>query len=396
MRDFIRANFRTDRFMIARMFRLGGAIVLLLATSAAFCSPPRAGDSNGKPMDDHPDAIDDAGYFARYTETIRAGLESSANPRDWAVDAMTFYFDGNASATQGETSAHASREKLLARAIDAAPGDALVQWMAIAGSRTATNYADYEKALANLKAIEPENAAVWEEDLARAAHDRNRAEVSAALTRMAHSTTFTNHYAQIADEIIRGYQSVPFPQETLDRMKLACPECAATKKEDMPLLAATATTAALGLPAFQSLTIACRTNDNGINADRKDDCQKIGRLLAATGDTMIAMRIGSAVLRVSRSFDDGDVAQGRQNDWIWKQSAGALDRGDGTGTRSLDTARQFQTDWSQTGSEMGAMRKAIERAGLPAEPPADWLDSSASFAPERLREDQERTVAFDY
>jgi hypothetical protein len=164
----------------------------------------------------------------------------------------------------------------------------------------------------------------------------------------------------------------------------------------MPWLAATATTAALALPAFQPLTIACRTNDRGINAERKDDCQKIGRLLVSKGDTMIATRIGSAVLRVSRSFDETDVAQGRENDWIFAESSKALDPGDGSGVRSLDTARQFQIDWAQTGTELAAMRKAIERAGLPTSPPADWTDRSACFTPERLRADEERKVAFDY
>jgi hypothetical protein len=213
---------------------------------------------------------------------------------------------------------------------------------------------------------------------------------------MAHATTFTNHFSQITEEIIRAYQSVPFSQEAFDRIKAACPECAITKKEDMPWLAATATTAALALPAFQSLMIACRTNDRGINAERKDDCQTIGRLLVSKGDTMIATRIGSAMLRVSRSFDDDDVAQNRENDWIFSESTKALDLGDNSGVRSLDTARQFQIDWAQTGTELAAMRKAIERAGLPTSPPADWTDTSASFTPERLRADEERKVAFDY
>jgi hypothetical protein len=164
----------------------------------------------------------------------------------------------------------------------------------------------------------------------------------------------------------------------------------------MPWLAATATTAALALPAFQSLTIACRTNDRGINAERKDDCQTIGRLLVSKGDTMIATRIGSAMLRVSRSFDETDVAQGRENDWIFSESTKALNPPDNSGVRSLDTARQFQIDWAQTGTELAAMRKAIERAGLPTSPPPDWNDTSASFTPERLRADEERKVAFDY
>lgn len=383
--------------MIARTFRLAGTASLLLTTSLAFGGPAQAKlNSSDAVSNDNSDFFAGASDFNRYTEAVRVSLESSANPRDWAVDAVTFYFDGKGSATQAATSAHASREKLLLRAIDAAPDDILLQWMVIAGARGEPDQAIYEKALMNLETAEPENAAVWEEELARAARNRNRADVSAALTRMAHATTFTNHFSQITEGIIRAYQSVPFSQEAFDRIKSACPECLATKKEDMPLLAATATTAAIALPTFQTLTIACRTNDRGINAERKKDCQQIGRLLVSKGDTMIATRIGSAVLRVSRSFDDDDIAQGRENDWIFSESTKALDPGDNSGVRSLDGARQFQTDWAQTGTELAAMRRAIERAGLPTSPPVDWIDASASFTPEHLRADQERKVAFDY
>lgn len=378
--------------MIADMFRLCSAATFLLTISLAFGDAPTA---TGNAMtDDNPDFVAGAAYFNRYAETVRSGLESSADPRDWAVDAVMFYFDGKGLNGQTHTATHAARTKLLARAVDAAPDDVLVQWMGIIGARAEQDDATYQKALANLKTIEPENAAVWEEDLSRAGHDRNRAGVSAALTQMAHATTFTNHFAPIADEIIRAYQSVPFPQEEFDRIKRACPECGASRKEDMAFLAATATTAALALPAFQYLTVACRTNPSGLNAERRDDCQKIGRLLASSGDTRIAVRIGSVVLRASRSFDDSDITRDRQNDWIFAESAKAL--GDGTDPRSLDTARQFQTTWLQNGTELAAMRKAIEHAGLAVEPPADWVDTSASFTPERLRADEERNVPFDY
>lgn len=361
--------------------------VLLVVASAAFCADGTNSTSADNSLwNEGPNAPIIAAEWGGYRDTIRTRLESSSNPRDWAVSAAAFSLEFASEAPAGRP----ERTRLLSRALDAAPDDALVQWMGVIASRYYNDDGLKAQALRHLRTADADNAAVWFESLATAAQARDRAGVSAALARMAQSSVFTNRIAEARDAVLHAYQLEPIPQDLFDRIAVLCPDCSAKAKPDIPLIMATAVTNG-GLPAFQSLVTACTIDTHGKNADRTEDCRKIGRLLATTGDSIIASRIGFTVLRVSRSFDDSDIALCRQDDWIAYHT-----RRDLRAPEDADNALRYHTDWLQTGSELGAMRKAAERANLAPTPPADWNDATSLFTPERIRADEQRTVALDY
>ncbi len=58
-----------------------------------------------------------------------------------------------------------------------------------------------------------------------------------------------------------------------------------------------------------------------------------------------------------------------------------------------DTARAFQNDRIDSGSGLAAIRRSILRAGLPIEPPADWIAPRGSpIGPARLAERNKRVA----
>jgi hypothetical protein len=149
-------------------------------------------------------------------------------------------------------------------------------------------------------------------------------------------------------------------------------------KDAMPLIYATSITAAFALPAFQTLTNACRNDGNGRNADRAGDCQTIGRMMVASSDTLIGTAIGSAVLRMSRTYDDSDIAAARDVSWVRTQFT-TLMHEETYSESSLARQLAFHQDWLDTNSETQAMRNALERAGIAVHPADDWVDTGSRF-----------------
>jgi hypothetical protein len=51
----------------------------------------------------------------------------------------------------------------------------------------------------------------------------------------------------------------------------------------------------------------------------------------------------------------------------------------------------YENDWVATRSELEAMRRKLVRLGLPAQPPAEWVDLDSPFSAKRLQQDAQRT-----
>ena len=143
---------------------------------------------------------------------------------------------------------------------------------------------------------------------------------------------------------------------------------------------------AVATPEYRPLIAACKpTADFQPTPIRIDDCAKIGRLMAAKGDTLIANLVGFAVLRVSHSYSDSDVKFAREQDWIMEKYRGFAN---GAYVTSATKLVEEMDDRMATGNELAAMRRAVVRKNLPTEPPADWVDTRSPFSAERLQQDR--------
>jgi hypothetical protein len=314
-----------------------------------------------------------------YQAQIFDGLRHSPQPRDWALAGVAVLD------FTGETSRGPERDALLKRAVDAAPGDALVQWIAARRRVDGAIDAIAADALQGLRSKEPDNAAVWLHDLIAAQKRKDAGAVDEALNRMATASRFDGHLTDLAQALVEVYQRTPVP---------ALPATPGTEflqsPNVLPYAIAMAAASASALPAFQDLIAACRIDPaTGANAPRSADCAAVGRLMAARGDTVIANHIGMAVLRVSKTFSDDDVHLARDTDWVLDRSSATMTALESSRDPSVgDALVAYMTDWFATGNEIEAMRRAVVRSGGAVTPPDDWVDKMSPFSEKRLQQDQ--------
>lgn len=313
--------------------------------------------------------------WKQYQDSVFEALSASANPHDWALAAGLGSFMPNSESTSPQ------RAALAVRATTAAPDDVLVQWLALGRLRSAGDSAD-SAPLHALQALEPDNAAVWLDSLTAAVKVKDATAVAIALERMADSKRFDLHYLAIVRLAAGAYRRYPVPDTYFAYTKVSgMPDTQDALVDTMGFVFASA----YALPSFQSLVHACSIDpQTGANALHAPDCARIGHLLVAHADTLIAQRIGFAVLRVSHTFNDNDVQIARQQDWIFAQ------RIDADSENTPRGAIAFMRDFYTTGNEIDAMRLAVARAGKPLEPPVDWVDKRSPFSAARLREDAHR------
>jgi hypothetical protein len=302
-----------------------------------------------------------------YETSVFESLSQSPVPRDWALATLIrpLLFDENGRDEESKA--------LLQHALHATPDDSLILWIAM-------NHGDAlrDSALRGLKRAEPDNAAVWLEDLAAATKRNDNVAIDTALSRMSVSPRFDNHFADFLKSIAEVFFRYPVPDVYLT---VAPNEEKSLGRDAFPYAYSMSVTAAMALPAFQHLVNVCRINPSDQNVARATDCAAVGRMMVQHGDTVIANRIGYALLRVSHTFTDDDVHMARDDDWIYAQYVKA------TTTPDVAEIAAHQKDWIDTNSEMEAMRRSLERAAISRTPPEDWVDDSSLFSAERLQSD---------
>jgi hypothetical protein len=310
--------------------------------------------------------------------SIFNSLRASSDPHDWALATLVHV-------EFAKESDDPERAALIKRAVAALPDDAMIQWIALEQGQDKNARITADAALQKLQGLEPDNAAVWNESLVRATKSKDIAGEDAALARMAMSSRFDIHFADSMRRLTDAYRRNPVPDEYI---RLASKSNSEIADQDMAAVAAAMTAYAIALPAFQHVINACRLNPmTGEHAGRADNCATIGRTMAFHADTLIANRIGLAVLRVSRTFTEDDVRNARPDDWVYGQYTSIIHAASGKEAGELGKA--YQNDWYETGSEMEAMRRMVAHAGKSLTPPDDWVDDNSLFSDERLRSDED-------
>lgn len=286
--------------------------------------------------------------YQRFESSLNAAMRASTRPRDWALAATA---SPDPSRTIGATGVHFDGD--LFRAAQAAPGDALVQWLAANYGDTSTpeNAARRAAAIDALTRIEPDNGAVWMQALGAASERHDEGAVDDALARMAESARFDDHFVDVVHAWIDVYD------------RHSPPASLSTDAYDAGFVAAFAKAAASALPAYNVVVRACKAPAPG----RAATCTAAARTMLAHGDTLVARSIGYAVLRNLDAATDADRAAHRDLEWY---SANSL-RGTGQDGEARD-ALAHESDWRRMDDEIDILKSALRRAGLPTSSPADW------------------------
>lgn len=291
-----------------------------------------------------------------FEASLDAAMRSSTRPRDWALAATA---SPKPSRTIGAT-AHVDGD--LFRAAQAAPGDALVQWLVAnhADPSTPEGRAHRAAAIDAMTRIEPDNGAAWMQALAAAASDDDEPLVEDALTRMAQARRFDDHFVDVLHAWIDVYDRHPAPASL------------STDGYDAGFVAAMAKAAATALPAYQRVVLACKPPATaGAAFARGTRCVAIGRTMLDSGTTLVARSIGFAILRNLDAATDADRAAKRNLDWY---AANVLH---GTGEDgNVRDALAHESDWRRMDDEIEVMKSALGRAGLPTQAPDGWMPRS--------------------
>ncbi|NCT67639.1 MAG: hypothetical protein GXC76_08340 [Rhodanobacteraceae bacterium] len=286
-----------------------------------------------------------------WSAAVEQTLRTSEQPRDWALAAVSM-----AKPPAADAAADAA-DALLQRALAAAPDDMLAHWLAVQRYLGQKQDELDARSASVLTRREPDNAASWLPAVALAARGGDAAALDAALARMAAATRYDDHFAAALRAWMEAFERQP-PQHTgrLDA-------------EGAAFMAALARASALAVPAYGPLFAACKGADGTpLPAQRRGQCNAIGRLLLHAGTTRIDRDIGARLLRYGGDAAPTEADRAMIRRLAWQQQQAAPLRID----EDPVALRAYATDWRSCTDEVEVIERALRRAGLPVEPPADW------------------------
>ncbi|HEY6894720.1 MAG TPA: hypothetical protein VI258_11170 [Rhodanobacteraceae bacterium] len=302
---------------------------------------------------------------SKFESALNTALRSGPRPLDWALAATA---SPQPSRTIGGPTSRSDGD--LFRAAQAAPNDALVQWL-VANHTDASApeiAARRAAAIEALTRIEPDNGAAWMQALNQADARGDAAGVDEALTGMAQARRFDDHYIDIAHAWLDVYDRFP-PRADLST----------DNGYDAGFVAAIAKAAATAQPAYLTVISACKPpSASSRDFERATRCTKIGRAMLDHATTLVARSIGFAILRNLDALTDADRNAKRNIDWY---RANPL-QGTGYDSNPRD-ALAYESDWRRMNDEVDIARAALDRAGIPTEAPDGWTPPHASVVAAR-------------
>ena len=292
--------------------------------------------------------------YSKFEGSLNTAMRSGTRPLDWALAATG---SPQPSRTIGGPTPRSDGD--LFRAAQAAPNDALVQWLVAnyADTSTPEGAAHRAAAIEALSRIEPDNGAVWMQALNQADKRGDAAGVDDALTHMAEARRFDDHYIDTAHAWIDVYDRFPPPANL-----------PTDDGYDAAFVAAIAKGAATAQPAYQTVIFACKPPAaDSADFERAARCTKIGRVMLDRATTLVARSIGFAVLGNLEAVTEADRNAKRNLDWYRAHPM----QGTGYDSNPRD-ALAFESDWRHMNDEVDIARAALDRAGIPTEAPEGW------------------------
>ena len=319
---------------------------------------------------------------AEATRQHLRALAASGEARDLLAASMLWMGVG---AMQDETTTLPKPAQETRAWFDAArrarPRDVLVAWMEASECAGLSDSCNSRDALQYLLQAEPDNAAVQLLALATAEKHADKKAMDAHWRAAALASTYNPHtleLGQLLYSAMQGISQPPLDPRLADAMGLELALDRPATPKDVADVGAIAMWAALALPAFTPITRQCKPEQLALaSIARQAECERILTLLAEDQSTVIAPMIGLPWL-VKLS---GDTAEGmawrerlRELYWVYEN---ALQRmpifGQGSALPNEYSA------WMMMKGELPAMRRLLERSGLPAKPPAGWLPRDARY-----------------
>jgi hypothetical protein len=328
-----------------------------------------------------------------YRNSLIATLQSSVSPRDWAM--------------AGWLMSDEKGDAPIRRARKAAHDDRLIQWIAVHHVRPfnvavpigATGLVGYElrykdldsTALAALQREEPDNAAVWLVALRNAVNADSESAISTAIAHLAACKYYDNHASDLLKAQRDLYATHPLPSayfEAVQRLDGGWRLHGEFTKDVAPYYGNHYPFASIGInnlffmsnqgDGLHELFVVC-TQRAGRSQARTLPCANIAKMLATQSRRYDVRENGSMLLGELNRFDDADIQRARTTVWVAEQSWKIHRNDAGVDKPHVSEDVAFIDDWIATGDEFEAMRRDVERAGKPLQPPPDWQLNKAVY-----------------
>ena len=293
----------------------------------------------------------------REWRAFHAAIKHDGTPRALALASRLPWLDDGDPIPHAQAAGRSIRD-----AARRAPADELVQWL-WASSPVQSSGCDAddpcpERAMA-LARITPDNAMAWAPVVEAALARHDQAGIDEALQRMSEAPYYEDMFAKSVDAWRDLLSRHPLPGSA---MTLEGKPATTQAERDVSLsVAATALAAAQLVTTVGVYTYCDAKAVPAVPPANLARCQRIARLMLDS-PTVMGRNFGNGILR--RAGGTPDPGFGRQTQW-W-MSAMIAAQGD-----TAELSRYF-ADVHSTGSEIRTIEFALQRAGKPLRPPADW------------------------
>jgi hypothetical protein len=312
------------------------------------------------------DTQQQAAAWQTYMRALIEDMRGSSDVRAQALaltsgDQIVRMFDA-ASADEKKAPATEAKSDPLAELAAANADDLVLQWIAATSfDRMATDAT--ARAVANVQRLDADNAAAWAMSLPSAGAD-----VQPVLQRMAAASRYDEHVGEMLGLWFAAIQKRPIPAAV---MSLPIDEAISAEAAGKSTALALAMMNSISASPFGSLAKACRGSELD-DAQRKDTCIAIGRLLLNSSRSVVSAGIGESLLRNADALGADEQARARQLAWWHSVQSEAFRSGDAA-------IEAYFADYLATGNEIEALRLNASRAGK-GEPPAGWLSPNEKRA----------------
>lgn len=340
-----------------RMTRLAFAFVTALLPGLVLADAP--------PVEED---YDPEAWQARHERAARELfdlLQADASPRLQVLAGRVHLSDGDEA-----TPLRPKGEDVVARAVNLAPGDAFVQWVAASEGNYYSSQCGPtrwpEAEVANLVRLEPDNAAAWQYAAALAQAKGDEAGVDAALERMANAHRADDHQGEEIAAWTRIFTEHPGANVSpFDQGETATPAQRA--------LAAALLRVAYGFSGSDRALEAACTPDGSTEQSwrRLDWCARAGRVLASEGNSFALRELG---LELLGNGDDNADPQ-RQLAWLKANASDPMQNG----AAFADATDDRERDWQGAAGSILATERRMARLGKPATPPEGWTANDDAY-----------------
>lgn len=268
------------------------------------------------------------------------------------------------------------RDELVGAALLDAGDDVQVWWSAAMNCPAETPaVCERDTAMATLRALEPDNAAVWLDGLPRVTDDADEAAVDGQLLRASQATRFHVHTVARTVRLARAFERVP----PGDALLASLPNELAPVADHVELgaLAAFAVTIGESLPPTGPALHACTVET--ATRGRRDACKAIARIVTDNSDTMLGRNIGTKLgLRLARTQDEHAAARASALRLAWQTEAAVELQSELDSSGALIGDQMLR--WLAPGAtEVTAVQSLLIDNAVPLDPPDDWLPASDSW-----------------